>query len=191
VRSGETLCETALLVIDLQVGVVAACHDAEGVLARTAALVERARAADVPVVYVQHEDAELARGGPDWQLAPPLSPRPDEPRVFKRYRDAFVDTELQSLLEGWGVFRLLVAGAQSDFCVRTTAQRAAANGFDVVLVSDCHTTWDLDFAGVQMTAPQIIAHTNRFFTDLRYPDQTFRIATHDEVDLTWDEATEG
>ena len=185
----DTLRETALLVVDLQVAVVSACHDAVGVMSRTAALVGRARHADVPVVYVQHEEEGLAHGTPGWELAAPLDPRPDEPRVRKRYRDAFAATDLQSLLEGWGVFRLLVAGAQSDFCVRTTAQRAAAAGYDVTLVSDCHTTWDQEYAGVRLSGSAIIAHTNRFFSDLRYPDQILGTATSDTVDLVWQEET--
>lgn len=174
---------TCVLVIDLQVGVLTDCLDRDGILTRTARLVERARAAHVPVVYVQHEEPGLEPGTGAWQLAAPLSPRVDEAVVHKRYRDAFVDTDLEPVLGGLGATRLVVAGAQSDYCVRTTTQRAAAEGYDVVLVSDCHTTEDTEFDGVAITGEQIVAHTNRYFQGLRYPGQTFGISPHDVVAL--------
>jgi nicotinamidase-related amidase len=89
-RPGST---TALLVIDMQVGVMAGCIDAEGTVARAQAMVERARAAGVPVVWVQDEQ-DFPRHSPDWELAPPLAARPGETRIFKAYRDAFAGTEL-------------------------------------------------------------------------------------------------
>ncbi|MET0725573.1 MAG: isochorismatase family protein [Leifsonia sp.] len=174
---------TALVVIDLQVDVVASAFDAAGVLERTAALVERARSEGVPVVWVAHEDAWMTRGSDDWQLAAPLERRDDEPLVHKEYRDSFAATDLAEVLERLDVGRLVVAGAQTDYCIRTTTQRAAADGYDVVLVSDAHTTEDAEFAGVAVTGEQIVAHTNMYFSGLAYPGQSFGIATHDAVDL--------
>ena len=175
---------TALLVIDLQAGVVEPCWDADGVVRRTAALVDRARAADMPVVWVQHEEPGLERGTPAWELPAALTPGAGEPRVFKSYRDAFAgDTGLRELLAGLGVTRVLVAGAQSDYCVRTAAQTAAASGLSVTLVSDCHTTWDNAWDGVSFTGEQIVAHTNQYFSGLRYPGVEVGLARHDEVVL--------
>src|SRR5690242_949898 len=160
---------TALLVIDLQVGVLEGCFDAHGVVARTAALVERARAAGVPVVWVQHLDEDLRHGSQAWQLAGGLVPAPGEPRVSKTFYDAFADTPLRALLQERGVRRLVIAGAQSDYCIRTTAQRAAAEGYTVVLASDAHTTTAAEFGGVVLSGEQIVAHTNGYFAGLRYP----------------------
>ena len=165
----------------MQVGVVGDCFDRDAVMARTGTLTDRARTAGTPVIYVQDED-DLPHGSPEWQLAPPLSPRPDEPLVFKIYRDSFVGTNLANLLAERGISRLLIAGAQSDFCVRTTAQRAAADGFDCVLISDCHTTRDAAYpGGVTVSGEQIVAHTNHYFSGLRYPPASIGIATHDTV----------
>jgi nicotinamidase-related amidase len=171
---------SALLVIDLQVGVMRDCWDAEGVLRRTSLLVERARAADVPVIWVQDED-DFPRGSAEWQVAPPLLPSPDETRIFKTRRDAFLAPELPDVLADLGVRRLVVAGAQSDICVRTTTQRAAVEGYDVTLAGDCHTTTDADYDGVTIEARQIVAHTNYYFAGLRYPGQRFDVAAHDLV----------
>ncbi|WP_020013826.1 isochorismatase family protein [Promicromonospora sukumoe] len=174
---------TAVLLIDLQADVVRGCFDADGVVARSAALAERARAAGTPVVWVQHHEPGLERDTPGWAFADGLARHPDEPLVHKAYRDSFADTDLGEVLTGLGTTRLVVAGAQSDFCVRTTTQRAAALGYDVTLVSDAHTTTDTEWDGVPITGEQIVAHTNMYFSGLRYPGATFGVARHDEVPL--------
>jgi nicotinamidase-related amidase len=171
----------ALLVIDLQVGVLEGCFDAKGVVARAGVLVERARVAGVPVVWVQHVDEDLRHGTSAWQLADGLVPAPDELRVDKIYCDAFADTPLRALLEKRGVRRLVVAGAQTDYCIRTTAQRAAAEGYSVVLASDAHTTTAAEVGSVALSGEQIVAHTNRYFAGLRYPGVDVGIATHDAI----------
>jgi nicotinamidase-related amidase len=174
---------TALLVIDLQRDVVDGCFDGAGVVERTAALVDRVRASGVPVVWVQHEEDEMPRDSDGWQLADGLRRGEGEALVYKNYRDSFADTDLDEVLDALDVTRLVVAGAQSDYCIRTTTQSAAVRGFDVTLVSDAHTTTDAEWDGVEITGEQIVAHTNRYFSGLRYPNQIFGIARHDEVEL--------
>lgn len=173
-----------LLVVDLQVGVLDGCWDPAGVVERTAVLVNRARSAGVPVVWVQHEEPGLERGTPPWELPAQLAPAPGEAQVFKEYRDAFAgETGLGVLLDAYDAERLLVVGAQSDYCVRTTAQAAAARGYSVTLVSDCHTTRDAEWEGVTVGAEQIVGHTNLYFSGLRYPGVDVGIARHDRVAL--------
>lgn len=172
---------TALLVIDLQVGVLEGCVDVAGVVARTGALVERARAAGALVVWVQHVDDDLPHGSAAWQLAAGLVPAEDERRVSKTFYDAFADTPLRALLEERGVRRLVIAGAQSDYCIRTTAQRAAAEGYALVLASDAHTTAASEFGGVASSGEQIVAHTNGYFAGLRYPGVDIGVAAHDLI----------
>ena len=174
---------TALLIIDVQVGVMRDCFDADGVVERIAALVDRARAEGVPVVWVQDED-DFARDTDDWQLAGPLARADDEPRIDKLHRDSFENTDLDDVLEQLNATRLVVAGAQSDFCIRTTTQSAAVRGFDVTLVSDAHTTRNVSWDGVAITGEQIVAHTNMYFAGLRYTGQSFAVAPHDVVELS-------
>jgi len=173
---------TALLVVDLQEGVVRGCADAAGTLARTASLVERARRAGVPVVWVL-DDQDAARGSDDFALAAPLVPRPQEAQLVKSYRDAFAGTGLRELLAEQGTSHLLVAGAQSDFCVRTAAQRAAAEGLDVTLVADCHTTRPAETPAGTLSGEQVVAHVNAYFTGLRYPGQVFAATPLADLDL--------
>jgi len=171
---------TALLVIDLQQGVLEDCVDADGVLDRTAQLVDRARVEGVPVIWVQ-DHGDFAEGTGAWELAAPLVRMHEEPLIRKAYRDSFTDTDLAEVLDALDVRRLVVAGAQSDYCIRTTTQAAAARGFDVSLVSDAHTTTDAEHDGVVVTGEQIIAHTNMYFSGLRYPGQRFAAEPHDRV----------
>lgn len=153
---------TALLVIDVQNGVVAAAHNRDGVIANIDALVGMARSRDVPVVWVQHSDDHLKRDSDAWQWVPELVRGAAEPVVHKNYGDSFEDTELEALLAERGVGRLVVTGAQTDACIRSTLHGAFVRGYDVTLVGDAHTTEDLSEYGAP--APeQVIAHTNLYW----------------------------
>ncbi|WP_405735526.1 cysteine hydrolase [Streptomyces sp. NBC_01537] len=153
---------TALLVIDVQNGVVAAAHNRDGVIANINTLVDKARAEDVPVVWVQHSDDELKRDSESWQYVPELVRRDAEPVVHKLYGDSFEDTELEALLAERGVGRLVVTGAATDACIRSTLHGGFVRGYDVTLVGDAHTTEDLSEYGAP-SAEQVIAHTNLYW----------------------------
>jgi nicotinamidase-related amidase len=178
-----TRARSALLVIDLQQGVLTGCHDADGVLSRARGLVDRARAQGVPVVWVQHSEPGLEQGTDAWALADGLVPADGEPLVHKLHRDAFAATGLQEVLDARDVQRLVITGAQSDYCVRTTAQAAAALGYDITLVADAHTTTDSEWDGEVLTGAQIVAHTNRYFAGLTYPDGAFGLERAADVVL--------
>ncbi|WP_329415962.1 cysteine hydrolase [Streptomyces sp. NBC_00704] len=154
---------TALLVVDVQNGVVAGAPRRDEVIANIGALVDAARAQDVPVVWVQHSDDQLVSGGEDWRYVDELVRLESEPLVHKIYSDSFEDTELESELARRGVGRLVVAGAQTDACIRSTLHGAFVRGYDVTLVGDAHTTEDLTAYGAP--APeQVIAHTNMYWS---------------------------
>ena len=152
----------ALLVIDMQRALCTGEEAAAGidqVLARINTVAAQARAAGVPIVFVQHEEQEgsLAHGSEGWQLADGLDVQPGDRRMRKRTPDSFHGTQLQGLLQELGVRQLVVCGLQSDFCIDTTVRRALALGYPVTLVADAHSTID---NGV-LTAAQITAHHNR------------------------------
>ncbi|MET8786656.1 cysteine hydrolase family protein [Streptomyces sp. NPDC049097] len=153
---------TALLVIDVQNGVVDGSHNRDDVIANINTLIDRARAEDVPVVWVQHSDAELVRGSESWNYVPELVRRDTEPLVHKTYLDSFEDTDLESVLAEQGVGRLVVTGAQTDACIRSTLHGALVRGYDATLVKDAHTTEDLTAYGAP-TPEQVIAHTNLYW----------------------------
>lgn len=167
----ENRPNTALLVVDVQQDVVARAHARDAVIANINRLVANARENGVPVIWVQHADDELAHGSNGWQLAPELDPAPDDIRVEKRYGDAFEDTALAARLAALGVGRLFVAGAETDACIRATIHGAFARGYDVILVSDAHTTIDKTAWGAPAPA-DVIAHTNLYWTWHSGPGRT-------------------
>ena len=173
---------SALLVIDLQNSVVEGAHERDAVLANVGTLVDKARREHVPVVWVQHSDDNLTRGSDSWQIVPELDPSDTEPLIEKRYGDSFEDTTLESVLSGLGVGRLLVVGAQTDACIRSTLHGAFVRGYDTTLVGDAHTTEDLTKWGAPPPA-QVIAHTNLYWSFQSAPGRTADSVRTDDVDF--------
>ncbi|MFJ3893089.1 isochorismatase family protein [Streptomyces sp. NPDC090083] len=171
---------TALLLIDVQVGVVAEAYARDTVVATIAGLVEGARAASVPVVWVQHSDDNVPRGSDAWQYVPELTRHEPEALVPKSYPDSFEDTSLERVLAEAGVGHLVVAGASTDACIRSTIHGAFVRGYDVTLVADAHTTSDLSRWGAP--APeQVIAHTNLYWKYHEGPGRTAAVVQAKEV----------
>jgi nicotinamidase-related amidase len=173
---------TALLVIDVQNGVVEGAHARDAVVANVRSLVEKARRAKAPVVWVQHSDDQLVKGSDEWRIVPELSPGTAEPLVEKTYGDAFEDTTLEAVLSGLGVGRLVVAGAQTDECVRSTLHGAIVRGYDATLVSDAHTTEDLTEWGAP-PPDMVIAHTNLYWSNHTAPGRTAGTVATEDVDF--------
>lgn len=179
----ENRPNTALLVIDVQNSVVAGAHERDAVVANISSLVERARAEHVPVVWVQHDDEGLVRGSEGWQLVPELVPTPDEPRIEKNYGDSFEATDLEEVLAARGVGSLVIVGAQTDQCVRSTLHGAFTRGYNALLVSDAHTTEDATEWGAPPPG-DVIAHTNLYWTYQQAPGRTAGTAPTAEVTFT-------
>ena len=173
---------TALLVVDVQNGVVEAAHDRDAVVANVGALVEKARRQQIPVVWVQHSNEELARGSDNWRIVPELEPDDSEPLVEKSYGDSFEDTSLETVLSGLEVGRLLVVGAETDACIRSTLHGALVRGYDATLVSDAHTTNDMTAWGAP-PPDQVIAHTNLYWSDQTAPGRTAGTVETEDVDF--------
>ena len=171
---------TALLVVDVQNDVVGTAHDRDTVVANIATLVDRAREAGTPVVWVAHHDDGLQVDTPGWDYVPELQRRDDEPLVHKAYGDSFEDTDLEEVLAERGVGSLVLAGAQTDMCIRSTLHGALARGYDALLVSDAHTTEDLSEHGAPPPA-DVIAHTNLYWSFQQAPGRTAGTATTEEV----------
>jgi nicotinamidase-related amidase len=176
---------TALLVIDVQNGVVGGTHNRDDVVANVGTLVDKARAEHVPVVWVQHSDDNLPRGSEQWDYVPELTQQESEPVVHKSYGDAFEETDLEECLAERGVGRLVVAGAQTDECIRSTLHGAVVRGYDATLVADAHTTEDLSDYGAP-TPELVIAHTNLYWENHRAPGRTAGIVA--TADVSFDAA---
>ncbi|AIY00172.1 isochorismatase hydrolase [Arthrobacter sp. PAMC 25486] len=163
---------TALLVIDVQNDVVADAYQRAPVVANIQSLVAKARAAGTQVVWVQHNDEDLSQGSEAWKYIPELVRLETEPLVHKSFGDSFEGTDLEEVLARGEVGALVVAGAQTDACIRSTIHGAFTRGYDVTLVSDAHTTSDNSEWGAP-GPEQVIAHTNLYW---QYEDAPGRAA---------------
>jgi nicotinamidase-related amidase len=178
----ENRPNSALLVVDVQNCVVEGAHERDSVVANVDKLVDQARREQVPVVWVQHSDDEIIRGSDGWRIVPELAPGDSEPLVDKNYGDSVGDTVLETVLSNLGVGRLVVAGAETDACIRSTLHGALVRGYDVTLVSDAHTTGDK----TQWGAPppdQVIAHTNLYWTYQTAPGRTAGTVETNQVEF--------
>jgi len=171
------------MVIDVQNGVVAGTHQRDAVVANIGTLVNKAREEGVPVVWVQHSDDQgLKRGSEAWGYVPELARQDSEPLVHKRYADSFEDTDLEEVLAGAGIGRLVVTGAQTDECIRSTIHGAFVRGYDVTLVGDAHTTEDQSEWGAP-PPDKVIAHTNLYWQYHTAPGRTAGVT--DTKDVTF------
>ncbi len=171
----------ALLVVDVQNGVVGEAYHRDEIVANVATLVGKARSGDVPVVWVQHSDPQhMPRGGEGWQIVPELTVDDGESVVQKEYPDSFEETDLEQQLAALRVGSLVVAGAQTDECIRSTLHGAIVRGYDATLVADAHTTEDLTSEGAP-TPDLVIAHTNLYWAYHRAPGRRAGTVTTADV----------
>jgi nicotinamidase-related amidase len=168
--------------VDVQEGVVADAYRRDATVVNIGRLVERARHEDVPVVWVQHVDDELEPGSDPWRIVSELVPAQDEARIEKHYGDSFEDTTLEDVLAGLGVGRLVVVGAETDACIRSTIHGAFTRGYDTTLVADAHTTVDHTAYGAP-PPDQVVAHTNLYWQYQEAPGRTAGTVTTEDVDF--------
>ena len=154
--------DTALLVIDVQNGMFAEddpVYQGAVLLETIGELLAKARGAQVPVIYIQHNGGpgdSLEPGSAGWPIHPAIAPAVGEPVIQKATPDSFHETTLQAELEARGIVKLTIAGIQTECCIDTTCRRAASLGYQTTLVRDAHSTWD----SRTLSAAQIIAHHN-------------------------------
>lgn len=135
---------TTLLLIDLQRNMLEPPEQVPGaarLIRAVAELLERARAAGVPIVHVRHNGAEDASdfpGTPGWELY--HAPMEGEAIVDKFAADAFAETALAQLIPAGS--RVVTAGLASDHCVRATVLSGLRQGYAMGLVRGAHGAYD-------------------------------------------------
>lgn len=181
VRAGNN---AALVVVDMQVGVMDGTLERSKVIGNAANAVARARTQDVPVIWVQHESDELPRDGDFWQLVPELVPAPNETRIHKQFNSSFEHTDFDAILASMGVSHIVLAGAQTNWCIRATAYGALERGYDLTLLRDAHTTSDIDLGnGTKLDAATIVRDLNVAMKWLEYPGRVNGTASAETVDF--------
>jgi nicotinamidase-related amidase len=181
IRSGN---QPVLFVVDVQVGVMAQAWEAPRVIQNICQVVTRSREAHVPIIWVQHDDEDMPRDTPEWQLVPELKPLATEGRIYKNFNSSFEQTDLEAQLASLGVTHIVLAGAASNWCIRATAHGALERGYDLTLVEDAHTTQTLDFGnGTKIEAATIVLELNTAITWLAYPGRKNTTGKAASVDL--------
>ena len=151
---------SALLVIDVQVGVVQDAHLRDEKIANISRAVDKARAQSIPVIWVRHSEEELPIGSDNWQIVSELKPLADEPIVEKLFRSSFVETDLAEHLARLKVGHIYICGAETNNCVRHTCHTALELGFDITLIADAHTTTGFEWNGFIVDAARVIDEQN-------------------------------
>ena len=181
VREGN---KSVLLIVDAQVGVMQGSWDAPRVTQNLAHAVQRARAQGAPVLWVQHSSAELVEGSAPWQWVPELVPAAGEPLIHKRFESSFEHTALEDELARLGIARVVLAGAQTNWCIRATAYAALERGYDLTLLKDAHTTAPIDLGdSTRVEAASLVHDLNIAMTWLSYPGRSNTTALAGEVDF--------
>ena len=177
-----TPTKTALLVVDAQVGVMASVWESQRVIRNIERLVSKARAAGVPVIWVQHSnDEELKQASANWKLLPEFVPTAAEPVIHKRYNSSFANTDLDEKLKALGVSNIVLSGALTNWCIRSTAYAALERGYNLIIVSDAHSTESLTLPdGKSVPAESIVADLNAVLEWVSTPN------VHTEVKRTED-----
>lgn len=156
--------DTALIVVDVQNIMFETpgfpLYNGEQVLENIKQLIAKARAASVPVVYIQHTTegigSEFEKDSHNWQINPAIAPKEGDTISLKYSYDAFLNTELDAKLKMLGAEKLIFCGLQTEVCVDTTVRSAKAHGYESVLVGDAHSSYD----NAVMKAKDIVAHHN-------------------------------
>lgn len=179
IRSGN---QSALLIVDVQVGVVAEAGDVSRQIDQIALAVRKARDAGVPVIWVQHDEDELPKGSAEWQWVPALVPRPEDVRVYKNFNSSFEKTTLESELAARGVSHIVLCGAVTSWCIRATAYGALERGYDLSLIGDAHIAKTMPMGnGEAVEARDIVREFNVVMQWVAYPGRKNRVVTAEEL----------
>ena len=165
--------QSALVVIDVQVDVVKEAFERDSKIANMVTAVEKARAAGLPVIWVQDYES-LPIGTDGWQIVPELTPLDSDHRVGKIYRSSFEETNLEEVLSSLSIGHLYICGAETNNCVRHTCHAALERGYDVTLIADAHTTTGFEWNGFIVDAARVIDEQNTNFYDNQMPGRSIR-----------------
>ncbi|MFJ8215094.1 isochorismatase family protein [Streptomyces sp. NPDC096033] len=166
--------DTALLVIDMQSALLSDAHDVATCLRTVANLTRQARSAGVPIIYLRQRLHDLPAGLSD--VHPAVAPRSGDTVLDKDSADSFLDTGLGDLLNERAVRRVIITGFATEYCVDSTSRSALSRGYDLVLVSDGHTT-PARPPGAAPSAAQIIAHHNTTLSAIQYAGRSITVVS--------------
>jgi nicotinamidase-related amidase len=152
--------KSPVVVIDIQSGLFDGDprpYEADEVVQRINSVTDQARAAGVPVIFIQSEHPGFLEYGTNrWQLQSGLAVKEGDIKIRKTMANAFLKTNLEETLKSIGANNLIICGYSTEFCVDSTLRYASALGYNIQLVTDAHTTHDKE----HLSAKQIREHHN-------------------------------
>jgi nicotinamidase-related amidase len=148
---------TALLVMDVQAGIVGMLPDSQAILASTAKAIAHARAKKIPVIYVV---VGFRQGGPEismnnkgfaafkerlagvnmddfMKVHPDVAPAAGEVTVIKRRVSAFAGSDLEVVLRAFGITNIVLTGISTSGVVLSTTREAADKDYRITILADC------------------------------------------------------
>lgn len=172
----------ALLVVDVQAGLFSTPRfDADNLIERLNEIAERFRSRRAPVIFVQHcgpEGDPLHPSQPGHALHRDLLVKEGDMHVTKESCDAFLNTNLASLLVENNVDEVIVTGFATEFCVDTTIRSALAHGYKTIVPEDGHSTADR----AHLSAEKVIEHHNETWRWLISPAGPAHIVRCSDID---------
>lgn len=136
------MSDTSLIVIDVQRAAFSGqwpMPDGEELISACQRALRWARAQGHAVIWVQHHEPGGPFDGEGFAIEPRLEPAANEARILKTEPSSFTNAALAPLLAGKQ--RVLLAGLQSDCCVRATALAGQQLGLPIAVIADAHHTW--------------------------------------------------
>jgi len=136
---------SALIVIDVQTGLFqrkTPIFKERELLKNINSLENYARSINIPVIYIQHRnESTLVEGSNEWQLHHRLQKEENDLIIHKRHPNTFKDTNFKKELEARRIEQLVIVGTLTDNCVSATCLSGKKLGYEVILVTDAHSTF--------------------------------------------------
>ena len=154
----QTHSQMALLVMDVQAGIVARFAQTGDFLERVNTAITAARAAQVPVIYVvvafrpgypeisprnksfsaiKQQQSRLQAAMTATEIHPAIAPQPTDIVVTKRRVSAFSGSDLEVVLRAQGISHLALCGIATSGVVLSTLREAADKDYQLTVLSDC------------------------------------------------------
>ncbi len=147
---------TALLVMDMQVGIVAMLPDASVVKTNVAKAIAHARSSKIPIIYVvvgfRQGTPEISMNNKGFSASkerfagmnmaefmkvhPDLEPQAGELIVIKRRVSAFTGSDLEVVLRAFGIQHIILTGIATSGVVLSTLREAADKDYRITVLSD-------------------------------------------------------
>lgn len=135
-----------MVLVDIQSGLTKnkTLYNEHGFFDTVNAAIKAYRNSDFKIIFVQHNNKQLIKGSPDWEIDKRLDKKESDYVIQKKHGNAFKNTDLKSILKERGINSVIVGGLVSHGCVKATCLGGLSGGFEISLLKNGHTNWNKD-----------------------------------------------